>query len=131
MANCRPSSAARAHAPANPSANSGTGVGVPPMCTRLIPPAPVASAMWMQSSSVASWGWRKVPSAVVAGGVPGNAVHSPSTKVTRIPVSATRAARSVASPPLRTNRSGVRVTAAKPAAAAAVASSGSSVWRKV
>ena len=98
------------------------GVGTPVACTTLIAPAPVAWAMAMQSSIVGSPGGKLVP---------GSAVHRPSMKVTRTPWSATLACRSASWPPLRTNREGVVVTHAKPAAAAAAASSTRFDRRKV
>jgi hypothetical protein len=72
-----------------------------------------------------------VPSVMVGAGVPGRALQSPSTKVTRTPWSAARARRSAVCPPLRTNSSGVRVTASNPAAPAAAASSGKVASRNV
>ncbi len=92
------------------------------MCTRLIAPAPVACAMWMQSSIVASPGGRSVP---------GSAVASPSTNVTRTPRSSTRARSPAATPPLRSNSLVVSVTQSNPASDAAAASSGNVDRRKV
>ena len=111
------------HARPNASAIAGSGVGTPVMCTRLIAPAPVACAMWMQSSSVASPGGRSVPGQRGGESVDERDPHA--VVLDRVRAGRRRRRRCAS------NSLGVSVTQSKPAAAAAAASSGKVDLRNV